>query len=315
MGMGNRVRVGVLRLGVKKLIRRWCIRRRRSRIFSEFITLDIGLRPQGSRWSLSTMFFSSFFSSWPSSLADQDRSSLPSGRSLTYTSNVISSPNHQTQSSAEITTATDPRYGEWLSCLSISSFLPIRLLEVYYRVFFEDGAVPTLHSATPDDPFLRRALATSIAPPHNLDSLKRCLAKHEDIDHRRQSFSLFLTRSSSSPMDNTSEIDILKPSGTGSTPQEALALVMKLPDSVIEWGERPALVNHEVPTGTRFRKKFVPCFYHCPFLMSSPIIYKSTTGCTTKMANCHRECLSTRSTLHSGASKSIGLHRLIQLSL
>jgi hypothetical protein len=130
-------------------------------------------------------------------------------------------------------------------------------LEVYYRVFFEDGADPTLHPATLDDPFLGCVLATSIAPPHNFDSLKRCLAKHEDIDHRRQSISLFLTRSSPSPMDDTSEIDIIKPSGTGSTPQEALALVMKLPDSDIEWSERPALVNHEVSTGTRYRKKFV----------------------------------------------------------
>jgi len=215
---------------------------------------------------------------------------------------------------AEPTATTDLRYGGRLSCFSISSFLSARLLAVYYRVFFEDGAIPTLHPATPDDPFLGRVLATSITPPHKVDSLKRCLAKHEDID-RGKTISLFLTRSSKSPMDDTSKINILKRTGTGSTPREALALVVKLPDRIAERRERPALVNYDGPTETRCRKKFLPCFHRFLFLMSGPIICKSTTGCTTRMASCHRECLSTRSSLHSGASRLIGLHRLIQPSL
>ena len=137
---------------------------------------------------------------------------------------------------AEPTTATDPRYGERLSCSSISSFLSARLLGVYYRVFFQDGAIPTLHPASSDDPFLGRVLATSITPPHNVDSLKRCLAKHEDIDHRRKIVILFLTRCSVSPMDDTSKINIVK-----------------LPDRIAEWGERPALVN--LHDGTWCREK------------------------------------------------------------
>ena len=154
---------------------------------------------------------------------------------------------------AEPTTATDPRYGERLSCSSISSFLSARLLGVYYRVFFQDGAIPTLHPASSDDPFLGRVLATSITPLHNVDSLKRCLAKHEDIDHRRKIVILFLTRCSVSPMDDTSKINIVKRTGTGSTPREAVALVLKLPDRIAEWGERPALVN--LHDGTRCREK------------------------------------------------------------
>ena len=83
------------------------------------------------RWSLTSMSLRRFFSLNLSSLA------------------------------AEPTTATDPRYGERLSCSSISSFLSARLLGVYYRVFFQDGAIPTLHPASSDDPFLGRVLATS----------------------------------------------------------------------------------------------------------------------------------------------------------
>ena len=193
---------------------------------------------------------------------------------------------------------------------------PLDYWEVYYRVFFEDGAVPTLNPATPDDPFLGRVLATSITPPHNVDSLKRCLAKHEGINYRRKTISLFLTRSSKSPMDDTSKINIVKRTGTGATPRDALALVVKLPDSVAEWDERPALVNYDSPTETRWRKKFLPCFNHFPFLISGPIgVCKSTTGCTTTMGSCHRESLPTWSNLHSGVSGSIGLHRLIQSPL
>ena len=58
-----------------------------------------------------------------------------------------------------------------------------------YTVFFNDGAqtVLTSHPATPDGPFLGRVLATSIAPPHNLDSgrsIKCCCKPDEahDID-------------------------------------------------------------------------------------------------------------------------------------
>ena len=181
------------------------------------------------------MFFRRFFLSRPSSL--DDGSSLRSGRSPTYTSNIVSPPGHpgQTQSSAGATTTTNPRYGERLSCFSILSFLPTRLLGVYYRVFLLDSAHRTLHPATPDDPFLGRVLATSIAPPHNVDSLQRCLAKHEGINELGHSLSLFLTGSSHKPMKNTRKIDISNCTGAGSTPQEALALIVS---KIENWGQK-----------------------------------------------------------------------------
>jgi len=91
-------------------------------------------------------------------------------------------------------------------------------------------------------------------------------------------------------MPDLGKVDILKPTGLGSTPREAVALVVKLPDNIAHRGGRPAFVNHDGPTGKQCGKIFLPCFHYCPFLMSGPIIYKSTTGCTTGVANCHRKC-------------------------
>ena len=54
-------------------------------------------------------------------------------------------------------------------------------------------------------------------------------------------------------MDDISKINIVKRTGTGSTPREAVALVVKLPDRIAEWGERPALVN--LHDGTHCREK------------------------------------------------------------
>ena len=185
---------------------------------------------------------------------------------------------------------------------------PPRLLGVYYRVFFDGGAVPTQHPATPDDPFLGRVLATSIAPPRNVDSITCGLMTHEDVvNHRDQSIGLYSTESGLSTVIDNSGIDILNHAGTGSTPGDALDVVVHSRGTP-GWDEPPDFVDHYGPTGTRCRKKFLPCFHRFPLLILGPIICKSITSCTTRDANCHRECLSTWSNPQSGASWSIGLH-------
>jgi hypothetical protein len=98
----------------------------------------------------------------------------------------------------------------------------------------EDGAIPSKTSAT-DDPFLGRINAKSVPPPHNVNSLKRCLAKSENISYTTRS-SLFLTPYSQSPMDDAAKVTILNHTGPGSLPEEPLAFVAKLRDS-----ERSAL--------------------------------------------------------------------------
>ena len=72
----------------------------------------------------------------------------------------------------------------------------------------------------------------SIAPLHNIDSFKRCLARHENLNFEHgpnttnNCAALFLTTSSQSPMAQTSKINIIERTGAGSTPQTALALVV-----------------------------------------------------------------------------------------
>jgi len=59
-------------------------------------------------------------------------------------------------------------------------------------------------------------------------------------------------------MPDPGKVDILKPTGLGSTPREAVALVVKLPDNIAHRGGRPAFVNHDGPTGKQCGKKFSP---------------------------------------------------------
>ena len=107
---------------------------------------------------------------------------------------------------------------------------------VYYRIYAEDGAIPSKTLAAPGDPFLGRIKALSVPPPHTAETVKRCIAKMEKINDLTN-ISLFLTPNSQSPMDNADKVTVLNRSGPGSTSQEPLALVAKMSDS----GERSAL--------------------------------------------------------------------------
>ena len=105
------------------------------------------------------------------------------------------------------------------------------ILLVYYRIFVEDGAIPSKAPATPDDPFLGCIKAKSVPPPYRdtAQAVKRTIAKVEKIENRTNS-SLFLTPYSQSPMGNTDKV------GWRSTSQEPLAFVARISDS-----ERSAL--------------------------------------------------------------------------
>ena len=108
-------------------------------------------------------------------------------------------------------------------------------LLVYYRIYAEDGAIPSRVPVTPGNPFLGRIKAKSVAPPHTAETVKHNIAKMEDIKDRTNA-SLFLTPNSQSPMGDADKVTILNSTGPGSTPHEPLALVAKMSDS-----ERSAL--------------------------------------------------------------------------
>jgi hypothetical protein len=108
-----------------------------------------------------------------------------------------------------------------------------------------DGAIPSKTSTAPGDSFLGRIEARSVPPPHTAKTVKLCIARVENIEHRT-SASLFLTPYSQSPMGEAHKFTILNPIGLktlkkekenlGSTPQKPLAFVAWISDS-----ERSAL--------------------------------------------------------------------------
>ena len=123
---------------------------------------------------------------------------------------------------------------------------------VYYRIYStEYGAIPSKTSAAPGDPFLGRIKAISVAPPHTVNAVKLSIEKVEKIRVKdRTSTSLFLTPYSQSPMADAGKITILNLTGPGSTPQEPLALVAKMP--VVDFERSTGKARLE-PEGTRQR--------------------------------------------------------------
>jgi hypothetical protein len=134
-----------------------------------------------------------------------------------------------------------------LSMISVSTLLPLQdlrahvtvslnslnrnspndlILEVYYRVYAEDGLIPSANPAYSDDIYLGRILATRVSPPHAAINIMHCLSGVESIDEGVAT-TLFLTASSLSPMDNNDRVSILAYPGPGCTPDKPMVLVAK----------------------------------------------------------------------------------------
>ena len=107
-----------------------------------------------------------------------------------------------------------------------SKFSPLLIISVYYRIYAEDGAIPSKTPVTPDDPFLGCIDAISVPPPHTTKAVKHSIAKVENIKNRA-STSLFVTSYNQSPMGDDEKVTVLNDTGLGSTPQEPLALVQR----------------------------------------------------------------------------------------
>jgi hypothetical protein len=103
-------------------------------------------------------------------------------------------------------------------------------LLVYYRIYAEDGAIPSKTPVAPGYPFLGRIQVESMSPPRNLKVVKSRIIKVENIKDGGRT-SLFLTPYSQSPMHGADAVSILNGTVPGSMPQEPLALVAKMSDS------------------------------------------------------------------------------------
>ena len=135
-----------------------------------------------------------------------------------------------------------------------SNSTPLLILIVFYRIYAEDGAVPS-KTPVPGDPFLGRIKARSVPPPHRdtAKAVKLTIARVENINDRT-STSLYLTPYSQSPMGDADKITALNriASGPGSTPQDPLAFVAKISGSALEFDGRGGLESAAEPDTTPY---------------------------------------------------------------
>jgi len=95
---------------------------------------------------------------------------------------------------------------------------------VYYRVYAEDGVVPSKSPMYTDDPYLARIWAKQVALPRTVMSLKRCLSAVENIDYK--STNIFASAKSETPMDDCSRLSFMSSSDLG-TPDDPMILFVK----------------------------------------------------------------------------------------
>jgi hypothetical protein len=139
------------------------------------------------------------------------------------------------------------------------------VLLVYYRIYAEDGAIPSKTNVAPGDPFLGRIKAISVPPPHTAKTVKRSIAKVECIKDRTSTI-LFLTPYSQLPTDDADKVAILNRTGPGSTPHEPLALVAKMSDSersALESERRGGLSSAAEPDTMTSEIRYRTSIQHC----------------------------------------------------
>jgi len=101
---------------------------------------------------------------------------------------------------------------------------------VYYRVYSPAGGVEVKNPEFPDDPYLGRALAIRVTPPHTIASVKRHICGREDIANHKNT-SLFDNILSRIPLDDSKPVHIFDHAEIGSTSGDPVALVMLEPGS------------------------------------------------------------------------------------
>jgi hypothetical protein len=168
----------------------------------------------------------------------------------------------------------------------------MRNLLVYYRIYTEDGAIPSKTPVAPGDPYLGRIIAKFVPPPRNAKAVKRSIAKVENIKDRESS-SIFLTLCSKSPMDDADNFNIHNGTGPGYSTYAPLALVAKMTDSersALESDGRGGLANAAEPDTTHPEIQYGTSIQHSASTFLSVLTsYGKYTICSTPtITQCHR---------------------------
>jgi hypothetical protein len=128
-------------------------------------------------------------------------------------------------------------------------------IAVYYRMFVEDEPIQSRKPVNAFDQTLGHILATSVTPPHTVDSLKRCITKAEGIKNFVKC-DLFVDLTSEVPMGK-GRISILANDRPGSTPERAMALVYSVSAPSQEVVIAPNISAPMPDFDSRFNKKIV----------------------------------------------------------
>jgi hypothetical protein len=95
---------------------------------------------------------------------------------------------------------------------------------VYYHIYSPAGGVKVKNPEFPEDPYLGRALAIQVAPPHTVASVKHHICGREDLADYEHT-NLFTNISCLTPLDDSEPVHILDRAGTGSMPGDPVAFV------------------------------------------------------------------------------------------
>ncbi|KAJ7759744.1 hypothetical protein DFH07DRAFT_817049 [Mycena maculata] len=116
---------------------------------------------------------------------------------------------------------------------------------LYYRVYSQDGGIPSKTAFDPRNPFVGRITARSVPPPHNAGTLKRCLDNKENFAMRRTV--LFLDPDSPNQLWPADKVEILDPeTQNGTAPETAFALVLQ---DDLTADENAAINRQDLSTG------------------------------------------------------------------
>ncbi|KAJ6554297.1 hypothetical protein B0H19DRAFT_1262678 [Mycena capillaripes] len=132
---------------------------------------------------------------------------------------------------------------------------PESLRYVYYRVYSPDGAIPSKTAFEPRNPFVGRIPARSVPPPHNVTSLKRCLAKAENFADPDGSRTVLYPRLNAlSTLSLKQTVTILGPEmPNGGAPAWDTAFALVLPDDLT--ADENAAINRMDMSGLPRRRQ------------------------------------------------------------
>ena len=99
---------------------------------------------------------------------------------------------------------------------------------MYYLLYADKYEMPSKVAIDPEEPSLGRIRADSVAPPHSLASIKRCISRVERTPALAHA-DLFADITCDTPLKE-GHISILCTDGPGRSPNEPMAIVLEIPE-------------------------------------------------------------------------------------